>query len=103
MNDTSAPTLVDQGADRFALLGHLDKEHVAALWTQGQQVFAGRARVELDLAAVEHCDSAGMALLIDWLRAAAVNEQELVLLQVPGQILELASLVELEGLFDAAG
>ena len=93
------PRLCARGNGCFAIEGSLSRDHIAALWHRGQQDWAGLARVELDLSAVDQCDSAGLALLVDWLRIATLNGQQLVLVHMSDQMAALARLAELESLF----
>ncbi len=84
------------GEGRFSLRGVLSKEVIPALWQQGQELWQGLAEVRLDLADLQHCDSAGLAMLIDWLRIARQRPQRLTLANIPAQIHDLARLSDLE-------
>jgi len=95
----NAPSIVSRGPGRFALEGDVRKEHVADLWAHGQALWSNLAQVELDLVAVESCDSAGLALLVDWLRIAKSQGQRLHLKNFTAQMAALARLGELESLF----
>jgi len=93
------PSIVSHGSGRFALQGDVRKEHVAELWARGQTLWSKLGQVELDLVAVQSCDSAGLALLVDWLRIANAQGQALQLKNFTPQMSALARLGELESLF----
>lgn len=95
----SGPQIVSRGSGRFALEGDLRKEHIAELWARGRELWSNLDQFELDLVAVESCDSAGMALLVDWLRIANAQGQRLQLKNFTAQMSALARLGELESLF----
>lgn len=95
----TAPRIVSLSPGRFALEGEVRKEHIAALWAKGQELWSGLAEVELDLVAVEACDSAGLAMLVDWLRIANRRGQRLHLQNLTAQMSALARLGDLESLF----
>lgn len=84
-----------QGAGRFQVQGELTFASVAALMEQAAELFSASDCV-LDLAAVERADSAGLALLIHWLRQARRQGCELRLLHVPEQMLAMARVSGLE-------
>ena len=96
------PHITARGDGCFLIEGALVKDHVAALWSQGQQAWNGLTHVELDLSAVEQCDSAGLALLVDWLRIATHNGQRMVVVNMTGQIAGLVNLVELDSVFSTS-
>lgn len=89
--------LQDHGAGRFSLQGELSFASVPTLLRQGQALFAGQHGIELDLAGVRRADSAGLALLVEWLAQARRAGRPLRFLRVPEQILRMA---ELGGLQD---
>ena len=97
---------VHRGQDGcLRLRGPLDLETVPALWRQGAALLGEAAGTvhDLDLAAVERTDSAGVALLIDWTRCARETGGDLRLWHVPEQMLAIlrASGVESALLFAA--
>src|SRR5690606_27697512 len=58
------------GEGRFRVSGTLDARTVGRLLEEGAASFDNGASVEVDLGGVTESDSAGLALLIEWLRAA---------------------------------
>ncbi|TCO80151.1 phospholipid transport system transporter-binding protein [Plasticicumulans lactativorans] len=68
---SEAPPRLDVlGPDRYGLRGGLCRQHVAALFDAGRGAVGSGARIEIDVAGVSRADSAGMALLVEWLRVA---------------------------------
>ncbi len=65
-----------------------------ALWKQGQARLQGGV-LDVDLSAVEICDSAGVAMLVDWLRLAANSDTRLRYLNAPEQVIAIAEVSDL--------
>ena len=73
-------------------------ESVTELWRQSENMFADNTVVEIDLAKVTRTDSAGLALLIEWMRGASRQGGRIDFLNLPNQMLELARVSNLEHL-----
>ncbi|HVC01720.1 MAG TPA: STAS domain-containing protein [Steroidobacteraceae bacterium] len=87
---------------RTRVLGVLNYDTVAVLLLAGSEgIAAGRTAV-IDLAGVSASDSAGLALLIEWLSVARAAGHALRYEKVPPQLLQLARLSEVEDLLTAA-
>ncbi len=54
-------------AGELAVSGELVFASAAKLLQQGDKLIAGESPLTIDLAAVGDCDSAGLALLLEWL------------------------------------
>lgn len=89
-------TLSDQGGGRFSLEGELSFASVPGLLRQSADLFVGQAAIELDLAGVRRADSAGLALLVEWLATARRLGRPLRFLHVPLQMLRMAKVGGLE-------
>ena len=84
--------------DRSRVIGSLHFSTVSALLTAGDAaITAGRAAV-IDLASVTTSDSAGLALLIEWLSVAKSAGRSLRFENIPSQLNQLARLSEVEEL-----
>ena len=84
--------------DRARVIGSLHFTTVSALLTAGvAAINAGRAAV-IDLAGVTASDSAGLALLIEWLSVAKAAGRTLRFDNIPSQLQQLARLSEVEEL-----
>ena len=79
-----------QSAGHYRLIGELSFETVPGLVSAGEQLFQSDNKVLLDLSQLERSDSAGLALLMSWLRQARHKRCELRFQQVPEQLLRLA-------------
>lgn len=86
----NAVQLEQMAAGRSRLTGPLTFDTVPQLVQKGGQLFAGHGVVELDLAGVERSDSAGLALLVSWVRQARQQGAAITFLNVPEQLLGLA-------------
>jgi phospholipid transport system transporter-binding protein len=86
------------GAGRVRVSGVLDATTAGALLAQSRQTFTGSDGLNVDLAGVTEADSAGLALLIEWVRAARQSNRAIRFQNVPGQITALARISEVEEL-----
>ena len=71
-------------------------ESVTGLWRQSVEIFPDEAVFQVDLAQVTHTDSAGLALLVEWLREGSRRGARIELLNLPAQMLALAGAANLE-------
>lgn len=91
-------TLEALGDGRFKLSGALDATTAGVLLKNSQEQFNQSGRIEIDLTGVAEADSAGLALLIEWVRMAKQAGAEVRFDHVPAQIAALARISEVEGL-----
>lgn len=92
-------TVVEQAqANVWALSGKLDKEQVPARWSEGAERVQGATQLTVDLSRVTRCDSAGVAMLVDWLRLAAGQGTQLRYRGAPEQVVAIARVSDLESL-----
>lgn len=84
-------------AGSYRVSGELDFETVPGLLEQGQAMFEAAApALRLDLQGVTRADSAGLALLVEWLKAARRRDREIAFVNVPEQLLAMARVSGLE-------
>jgi phospholipid transport system transporter-binding protein len=90
---------VSASGDTLALSGVLDYESVLDVEVEGRQWLQGAApaQCKLDLAAVSYSSSAGVALLLGWLRVARQQRKSLQIQNMPA---DMAALVQVSGLAD---
>ena len=74
----------------FALVGDLSFVSVPGLVESGDLLFSDGGSVRLDLSQVARGDSAGLALLVSWVRLARQQGRQLHFGQVPSQLLGMA-------------
>lgn len=89
------------GSDgHFQVSGELSFNTVNTLLAESrEQLFAVPAEIlELDLGGVNRADSAGLALLLEWMRIARSRNMEIRYHHLPEQLLAIAQAGELEDL-----
>jgi phospholipid transport system transporter-binding protein len=88
------------GTGRFRVSGVLDATTAADVLEQSESRFeqAEEPQIEMDLGGVGESDSAGLALLIEWLRMAKQAGKQIHFANVPAQIEALARISEVEDL-----
>lgn len=74
----------------FALVGDLSFVSVPGLVESGDSLFSHGDAARLDLSQVARSDSAGLALLVSWVRLARQQGKQLRFEQVPSQLLGMA-------------
>jgi len=88
-----------QSATAFAVAGPMTLATAGGLQRAGYQAFAdAAASFEVDLGAVNAADSAGLAVLIDWLAWAAGHQRQLHYRNMPAVLEALAALSEVREL-----
>ncbi|MBU0455174.1 MAG: STAS domain-containing protein [Pseudomonadota bacterium] len=70
--------------------GALNFDSIKALWDESRPYFKDLESLRVDLSDVTHCDSAGLALLIEWRRLAHKNHQVLRFEHLPKQLINIA-------------
>ncbi len=96
----SADGLRALGGDRFVISGPMGFDNAATLLEQSESLFGNAGSVEIDLSAVTKVDSAGLALLIEWLRQARQRGQKIRFKGMPSR---LNALAKLSGVADFMG
>lgn len=83
----------------LVIRGVLDFDSVVELEADGQRWLSGDAptQSQIDLAGVSYSTSAGIALLLGWLRAADHAQKKLKIVHMPA---DMAALVRVGGLSD---
>jgi phospholipid transport system transporter-binding protein len=87
-----------QSGDRANLAGDLRFDTVGSLLNVGNRVIGEGRIAVIDLAGVSSGDSAGLALLIEWLSVARAVKRPLRYENIPSQLQQLARLSEVEEL-----
>lgn len=94
----SRARLESLGGGRFRVSGVLDASTAREVLEQSESRFAQSKEIDVDLGGVGESDSAGLALLIEWLRIARQGGQAIRFANVPAQIEALARISEVEDL-----
>lgn len=88
------------GREVFAVTGNVGLGEARALQTEGLRAIAAGARV-VDWSAVQRTDSAGLAVLLAWIRGAAEQGVKLEVRHLPSSLAQLARLYGVEALLPA--
>ena len=80
----------------FLLSGALTFETVPSVWRTSATVLSAGGDITFDLQGVSHTDSAGLALLIEWLRTARRMGKRMTFKNIPPQMLAIATVSGLE-------
>lgn len=94
----SAATLTSTEAGQFRLSGDLDFASVEPLVGEGERLFAAHQAVSIDMAGVGQANSAGLALVLEWLDQAQRRGQRLELVHLPESLARIAAITNLTGL-----
>lgn len=70
--------------------GALTLATVGALWKSSMDVLAQEESVTIDLSGITHADSAGLALLLEWRRAARLKGRSVRFTHIPAQLRAMA-------------
>lgn len=100
----SDQALIERGdGGVYRVKGVMSFDTVPGLLREGGAMFAGAGRVMLDLNGVTRSDSAGVALLVEWLREARKRGVRLDLRNVTPQMTAIARVSGLEQVLGVSG
>lgn len=97
-----ATTIRDNGDGQFAIDGELTFETVSDLLDRGKKLFAEHSRIIVDLENVRDSDSAGLALLLEWVTWANHTVREIHFEHIPQRMINIAAISEVDDLLTAA-
>lgn len=92
--------LEDLGDGRFVLSGEMTFETAERILRQSEEPFEHHTRIEVDLSGVDKADSAGLALLLEWITWANHTVREIRFVDMPDRILAIARTTEVDSLLD---
>jgi phospholipid transport system transporter-binding protein len=90
------------GGGRFALRGWLSYRTARAALEKGASLFGDTQVIKVDLSGVTDADSAGLALLIEWVGWAREQHREIRFFELPQEIRAIARICEVEDVLRAA-
>lgn len=90
--------LSELGDGQFALRGDVSFRTAEAILRASHKMFSDKASLELNLAEVSQTDSAGLALLLEWMRKAAEAGTEIRFTNIPEKIQAIAVTADLSEL-----
>ncbi len=82
----------------YRIAGELTFETVPEIWQRHDRFAADGDTVTVDLAGVTRADSAGLVLLVEWLRAAQHQHKQIRFQNIPGPLLAIAKVSSLDTL-----
>ena len=88
--------LSDLGNGRFALCGDMSFDTVERILRASEKLFDDQSDIEVDLSGVAKTDSAGLALLLEWIASAKHSKREIRFAEVPVKVLEIAQTTEVD-------
>lgn len=90
--------LEDLGDGKFALKGEMTFATAERILRSSEQPFEAHTRIEVDLSGVTKSDSAGLALLLEWITWANHTVREIRFRAMPERILAIARTTEVDHL-----
>ena len=85
-----------QADERLVMQGELDFTTVVRLREAVQPLLGSGNDVRIDLQGITRSDSAGLALLVEWMRAAQRLGKPIQFLNIPAQMLAIARVSSLD-------
>lgn len=85
-------SIVDQGAGRFMVDGDLTFATINKQTVKSFAFLTATKLITIDLAGVANIDSAGLALVIEWIKYTRQHRTQIVFKNIPEQLLNLAKL-----------
>jgi phospholipid transport system transporter-binding protein len=92
--------IVQQAPGRYAVSGNLTFSSIDKKTTKSFAFLQGRGTVTLDFSDVSKTDSAGLALIVEWIKYARRKRILLLFENIPGQLLTIAKLSGFEQLLE---
>jgi phospholipid transport system transporter-binding protein len=92
------PSLTSSGAGQITVKGPVTFATAGTLLAAGKTLFAGKPVVTVNLQEVTNVDSAGLALLLEWLRQARAERRTVTFQGIPEKLFAIARLSGVEAL-----
>lgn len=90
--------LEDRGNGSYALNGEMTFQTCGDILRDSEGKFETHTRIEVDLSGVTRTDSAGLALLLEWITWANHTVREIRFREIPARIDAIAKVTEVEEL-----
>ena len=94
--------LADLGDGRFGLSGEVSFQTAETILRASEKLFSGHDNIEIDLAGVGKTDSAGLALLLEWISRSEKSSTEIRFAEIPEKIHGIAVTAEISELLERA-
>lgn len=92
--------LVDVGEGRFELSGDMSFITAERILRASENAFAGQSNLEIDLSGVKDTDSAGLALLLEWVSLANQTGSDIRFKAIPEKVHAIAQTADVEDLLN---
>jgi phospholipid transport system transporter-binding protein len=90
--------LNDLGDGHFELVGELTFETAERVLRASEEPFEAHSQIEVDMSKVSKTDSAGLALLLEWITWANHTVREITFKGMPEKIIAIAKTTEVDEL-----
>lgn len=90
--------LKDYGDGRFSLTGSMSFATAERILSESEKAFEQHTQIQVDLSNIEESDSAGLALLLEWITWANHTVREIRFLGMPERVLAIAQTTEVDHL-----
>jgi len=90
--------LQDLGDGRFALQGEMSFDTAERILRASEKPFEEHTQIEIDLSGITDSDSAGLALLLEWVTWANHTVREIRFEGMPERVMAIAKTTEVDGL-----
>jgi phospholipid transport system transporter-binding protein len=91
-------TIEDAGSGCFLVKGKMTFRTAGQILADSELMFEDHTRIEVDLTGVTHTDSAGLALLLEWITWANHTVREIRFVGTPAKIDAIAKTTEVDHL-----
>lgn len=92
----SSLKIVNESPDHYVVHGDLTFSAMDKKTLSSFAFLNARKQITLDLGMVDNADSAGLALLLEWIKQARSKRVQLRFMNIPGQLVNLAKLSGLD-------
>lgn len=91
-------SIEDKGDGHFRLTGSMSFRTAGQILRESEQLFEEHTRIEVDLSGVDDTDSAGLALLLEWITWANHTVREIRFVDTPAKLDAIAKTTEVDHL-----
>lgn len=89
---------IEKKGDHFFISGRLGFQNVVELWKESLSLIANEAGLHFDLSGVTGSNSAGVALMLEWIRYATEKHRAIDFRNIPSQLKSMIAISGIEQL-----
>lgn len=97
----NSAALIQRDHDTLYISGSLDFIHVMMLWNESMPLMEEYTYLNFDFSKVSSVKSAGIALLIEWVKWAEQHHKTLRFIHVPRELLSMALMCGVDNILQA--